>query len=163
MLLKAFKEENGTVNVPAHYIWNDIKVGSKVDTVRCLKRAGKLSPEQIAQMESPDIQIDWDPSKTRKERAAQKRAASSYVKKQQRRYHRWEEALWIFDQYIVETGSVSVPYHLVYQDFGLGAWFNNCLSKARKGTLPEDRFKALSARGVKLPLSQDAFTPKMVG
>ena len=122
--LVAYKSEHGNVNVPRRYVTNDgYKLGRWADNKRTFLSMGKLSEEQIKQLE--DLGFVWNVFD-----------------------HQWQQGFDRLVDYKSVYGDVNVPQGYVTDDgHNLGVWANNQRIAMSKGKLSEAKVKKLEGLG----------------
>ncbi len=128
----AYYAEHGDLNVPKRYAADGLSLGSWITTqrlVRSGRQAGRLTPEQIARLDS--IGMIWA---NRLETA-------------------WERNYRYAHAYYAEHGDLLVPARYVTSDgFRLGKWISNLRDQHANGeqrtVLTEERIERLNAIGM---------------
>ncbi|WP_067467871.1 DEAD/DEAH box helicase [Nocardia amamiensis] len=125
--LTEYHRRNGTGRVPLRYVTADgYKLGNWVNTQRRNYRAGRLTADQIAALET--LGMDWEPFETL-----------------------WDKAIDALIAYRKEHGTADVLQKYVTADgFHLGTWLSTRRKQYRTGTLDPARAAQLEALGVSL-------------
>ena len=118
--LHDYKSENGGVMVPWNYETSDgFKLGNWVSNKRLAKSKGKLSSDQIKELD--DLGFVWDVYE-----------------------HQWQQGIHKLHDYKSENGGVMVPWkHETSDGFKLGRWVSNKRRAKSKGKLTSDQIKEL--------------------
>lgn len=121
-----YQEKHGNLNIPQYYVTSDGKsLGLWLQTQRNNYREGKLKQERIKLLE--DIGIIW---------------------KVNQRYT-WEEMFLLAKKYYEENANLLIPKdYKAPNGANVGLWLFTQRSSYRKGTLSEERVKALESIGV---------------
>ena len=106
-LLKEYKLVHGNINIPQNYIVDGIKLGVWLTNQKQLYKSGKLSVDQINELN--ELNIIWD--------------LYEYL---------WNEKYELLKKYKEEFGNVSVPYDYEVDGIKLGVWLRE-QKRAYKG------------------------------
>ena len=122
--LQEYKSVNGGVMVPwKHETSDGFKLGMWVASKRVAKSKGKLSSDQIKELE--DLGFVWDVSQ-----------------------HHWQQGILKLRDYKCENGGVMVPRNYETPDgFKLGTWVAKKRAAKSKGKLSSDQIKELDDLG----------------
>ena len=121
-LLKEYKEEYGSTQVPKDFTYKSHNLGQWCQHHRGDKRRGKLSEERIKKLE--EIGFDWDPIETQ-----------------------WKEAYSLLKEYKEEHGSVSIMQRTIHKDQKLGNWCHDQRKFEKRGKLSKEKIKKLEEVG----------------
>jgi len=119
MLLQKYKSNNGNTNVvQSHVTKEGVKIGTWVNTQRCLHRKNQLSTTRISMLDS--ISFDWDLLIKKREKLQKPKVRSPVMDKFS---NEWENKFESLQQYKSINGNTNVPSsHSTTEGVKLGAW-----------------------------------------
>ena len=130
-LLKVYKEEHGQCKVPSSAEYCGFKLGRWVEMQRCDGKSGKLSKDQVSQLNG--IGFTWVIFENLRS---------------------WDESFELLQAFKEEYGHCRVPVSAEYRGIKLGVWVAKQRGAQKKGKLSEEQVARLSEIGFTWILSE---------